>query len=115
MSLTATELRDRADALKALMLDTAVQQFQELQEAKQQIESLTAVLAEVRATLYAHTVGAVTAGANPQKDGTMSPPLYHVACTLCGARWSKTTWKREEAERAHPAHDDCLNAPEETP
>lgn len=46
----------------------------------------------------------VTAGANPQKDGTMSPPMWHGTCGWCGAKATVTKWKYPD----HPLSDTCL-------
>jgi hypothetical protein len=57
--------------------------------------------ARLEAALENLAIEGVTAGANPQRDGTMSPPLWHMSCRLCGARWSK---QQKKQPREHPAH-----------
>ena len=48
----------------------------------------------------------VTAGANPQRDGTMSPPMWHCHCCWCDAKATVTQWKHPVSE-GHPANG-CL-------
>lgn len=60
-------------------------------------------IADLREALTGLAIDGVTAGANPQKDGTMTPPLWHLHCRLCDARWSKQQWKEP---REHPVAPD---------
>ena len=88
------------------------EQYRAREAAEAQVTRLTEALRE-------QAIDSVTAGANPQKDGTFSPPLWHSTCRLCGARWSKQG-KRDEST-AHPPHDGsifrspCLLAPATPP
>lgn len=73
------------------------------------VERLIAALANL-------AISGVTAGANPQRDGSMSPPLWHMTCALCGARWARQQWKQPIE---HPPSEDrvfrkpCLLSPDE--
>lgn len=48
----------------------------------------------------------VTAGAHPQRDGTMSPPMWHCHCKWCDVKATVTQWKHPKTE-GHPEND-CL-------
>lgn len=86
------------------VIDMATRIVQELTEARSARE-------RVETALRGLAIDAVTAGANPQRDGSMSPPLWHMTCRLCDARWSKQTWKRAEAEALHPPHASQFSKP----
>lgn len=63
---------------------------------KQERDALRAALANIRPFM----IEGVTAGANPRKEGGMSPPLWHMKCRACDTRWSVSVWK--EPIDSHP-------------
>ena len=63
------------------------------------MRDLVVEVARLRAALENLAIDGVTSGATPMKDGSMIPPLWHMHCKLCDARWSGTQWKQP---RTHP-------------
>lgn len=86
--------------------DVARKERETAEAERDQARQEVARLREIAAGL---AITGVTAGANPQKDGSMSPPLWHMQCAFCHTRWSKTTWKYQDAA-VHPASGKCLLA-----
>ena len=117
-SLTGPGICDKAISEKEKGLEEMCEQA--LTRAEKAEADLAALREQVRK--LPNPIEAVTAGASPQKDGGMLPPLWHVNCRWCGKRWSITQWKHPQIDYAgHPANG-CLaltrgttDAPPEVP